>query len=75
MLEPDYQRQVATLTMPGGEEIGVDIVLSPETGIMKLCLTIYPAVYGKTKTDEVFDEWEPESVVVAPLRREDDGRG
>ena len=66
MLEPDYQRQVATLTMPGGDEIKVDIVLSPETGIMKLCLTIYPAVL-------VSDE--PESVVVAPLRREDDGRG
>lgn len=68
MLEPDYQRQVAILTMPGGEEIEVDIILSPETGIMKLCLTIYPAVL-------VSDEWEPESVVVAPLRREDDGRG
>ena len=29
----------------------------------------------KKREPEVFDEWEPESVVVAPLRREDDARG
>ena len=42
----------ATLTMPSGEEIEVDINLSEvtsETGTIRLC--IYPVVDGKTKTD------------------------